>query len=199
MKCDSEQFDGTVIATCPKCQQEICPEDSGEKPQPEIIKLSPRKPEPEPAAPQKESSPKPEQKKTEKKPLTLEEILKKEHAQQNDYSYPTLCYVFNIAAALNGIGVDASLFFLLASIDQKKDFILPLFILVFCLVSAIINVGISQLIAFIGETAYNTKILRIIAEYRVTGHDAQDTKTEEYTPVNFASRILDIIEPKPKE
>ena len=31
MECDSEQFDGTVIATCPKCQQEICPEDSGQK------------------------------------------------------------------------------------------------------------------------------------------------------------------------
>lgn len=195
MECDSEQFDGTVIANCPKCQQEICPEDSGEKPQPEIIKLPPRKTEPERIEPPKQSTPEPEQGKPEKKPLTLEEKLKREHNNQEKYTYPWLCYVFNISAALNGIGIIASLVFLEAAINQKKDCVLPLLALVFCLFSIIINIGISQLIAFIGETTYNTKILRIIAEHSVTG-STQDSNTEEYTPGKLASRILDIIDPK---
>ena len=133
MECDSEQFNGTVIATCPQCRQEICPEDSGKKPQPEIIKLPPRKTEPERIEPPKQSTPEPEQKKPEKNPLTLEEKLKREHNNQDKYSYPWLCYVFNISAALNGIAAFISLTFLIHAAEQNKDFVLPLLILVFCL------------------------------------------------------------------
>ena len=75
---------------------------------------------------------------------------------------------------MNGIGAVASLVFLLAAVDQKKDFILPLITGVVCVVAVIINIGISQLIIFVGETAYNTKILRIIAEHKMSVNDTED-------------------------
>lgn len=159
MQCDSEQFDGTTVATCPKCHQEICPAEN----QDEIIKLT----------------------NPNKKPLTLEEKLKRENERQNDYSHPWLCYIFNIAGILSVFGGIISFVFIVQAVDQKKDFIFPLAIWFFCIFAAIFDFGIAQLIAFIGETAYNTKILRIIAEHGVTGSSTQDSNAEEYTPENW--------------
>lgn len=174
MQCDSEQFDGMTVATCPQCHQEICPSESNTITEPEIIKLPPRNTKPEPPPKQEQSNQEPahaDQPQHDKKPLTLEEKLKREHNNYENYSYPWLCFIFNVAGIFNVIGCVILISFIFHAVDKKMDFMPFVTLLVFCIIAAIFDFGISKLIAFIGETAYNTKIMRIIAEHQSTSHN----------------------------